>query len=212
MNAHIGENAELYAIGALDAADAREVETHVRTCEPCAQLLAEANEAVAAIEAGRGSVAPPSQLGRRLHESTRSHAAQHRWIFGLATAAALAIALVPTWVAVDRSRQIAAMNADEQALARIARAPSVQRAAFMSGGRSMGNVLYGKRGDWYYVVIMHPSPQMRVAYVHDGRREMLGKVVVHGASGTLYLPIDHRMNELALMDGDAVVADAHLAY
>lgn len=212
MNAHIGENAELYAAGALDRSDAREVETHVRTCEPCAQLLSEANEAVAAIESARTAVSPPSQLGRRLHESTRSHAAQHRWIFGLATAAALAIALIPTWVAVDRTREIAAMNADEQALARIARSSSVQHAAFMSRGHAMGNVLYGKRGDWYYIVVMHPTAQMRVAYVHDGQREMLGAIAAHGASGTLYLPIDHRMDELALMDGDTVVADARLAY
>lgn len=212
MNAHIGENAELYAAGALDGAEAQAVEMHVRTCEPCAQLLSDANEAVAAIESARTHVAPPSALGRRLHASTRSHAAQHRWIFGLATAAALAIALIPTWVAVDRSREIAAMNADEQALARIARAPSVRRAAFMSSGRPMGNVLYGKRGDWYYIVVMHPTAQMRVAYVHDGRREMLGTIAVHGASGTLYLPIDHRMDELALMEGDTVVADARLVY
>lgn len=212
MNVHIGENAELYAAGLLDDPDARQLETHVRTCEPCAQLLADAGEAVAAIESARTALSPPSRLGRRLHESTRSHAAQHRWTFGLAAAAALAIALIPTWVAVDRTREIAAMNADEQALARIARAPSVQRAAFMAGGHAMGNVLYGKRGDWYYVVVMHPSAQMQVAYVHDGQREMLGKIAVHGASGTLYLPIDHRMNELALIEGGTVIADARLAY
>ena len=53
---------------------------------------------------------------------------------------------------------------------------------------------------------------MQVAYVHEGRMEMLGTVAMHGESGTLYLPVNHKMDELALVQGGTVVADAHLAY
>jgi hypothetical protein len=42
--------------------------------------------------------------------------------------------------------------------------------------------------------------------------EMLGRVAMHGDSGTLYLPVNHKMDELALLEGSTVVADAHLAY
>jgi hypothetical protein len=73
-------------------------------------------------------------------------------------------------------------------------------------------VLYGMRGDWYYVVVMHPKPGMQVAYVHGGKMEMLGAVAMHGESGTLYLPVNHKMDELAILENDKVVADAHLVY
>jgi hypothetical protein len=42
--------------------------------------------------------------------------------------------------------------------------------------------------------------------------EMLGTVAMHGESGTLYLPVNHKMDELALLEGSTVVADAHLVY
>ncbi|MFN2448510.1 MAG: hypothetical protein ABR508_01780 [Candidatus Baltobacteraceae bacterium] len=214
MNGHAGESAELYAIGSLDAAQAAAFEGHVRGCAPCAARMRQAAEAFAQIESARVRGAAPPSLGRRLHGVPRhaSHA-RHWWTTGLAVAAAFAISLIPTWVAVDRNRWLrSAMNADELALARIAAAPSVERASFLAAGRPMGKVLYGARGDWYYILIVHPKRAMQIAYVHNGRREMLGTIRMHGSSGTLYLPIDHRMDELALMDGDTVVADAHLAY
>lgn len=210
---HIGELAELYAMGSLDEPAARSVEQHVRTCDPCSQQLAAAAEAVAQIETARPQVTPPGSLRRRLSASAHAPRRAHLWTGALAAAAAFAIALIPTWVAVDRGRHMASLfTADEQALERIARAPSVERAAFMAGGRPVGNVLYGKRGDWYYVVVMHPKAGMQVAYVHGARHEMLGPVVMHGRSGTLYLPVNHRMEELALVENGTIVADAHLVY
>ncbi len=133
---------------------------------------------------------------------------------GLAFAAALAIAFIPTWVAVDRTRVVSqAMRQDERALARIASVPEFNRAAFMANNKAMdAKVLYGTRGDWYYVVVMHPKPGMQVAYVHDGHMEMLGTVAMHGESGTLYLPVNHKMDELALLEENTVVARAHLVY
>ena len=108
---------------------------------------------------------------------------------GLALAAALAIAFIPTWVAVDRTRVVSqAMRQDERALARIASAPEFNRAEFMANNKAMdARVLYGTHGDWYYVVVMHPKPGMQVAYVHDGHMEMLGTVAMHGESGRTLL-------------------------
>jgi hypothetical protein len=89
----------------------------------------------------------------------------------------------------------------------------IDHAQFMSGRHPMdAKVLYGPRGDWYYVVVMHPHPNMQVAYGHEGHMEKLGAGARHGESGTLYLPVNHKMEELALLENGAVVADAHLAY
>lgn len=214
MNGHLEERADLYALGALDAHEQREVERHAAGCEACAQLVERARDDVAAIEAVRPQMRPPSALAGRLRDSTRGvGVVRHRITIALAFAAAFAISLLPTWVAVDRNRSLqTAMSGDEQALARIASAPSMRRATFMAGKAPMGKVLYGPHGEWYYVIVMRPKPNMQVAYVHSGAREMLGTLAVHGASGTLYLPVNHRMDELALMDGGRVVADAHLVY
>jgi len=214
MNGHIEEQADLYALGMLDARERSEVERHAASCEQCAARIERARDDIALIEGTRTQIRPPSSLAARLRDSTRGvGVVQHRVTIALAFAAALAISLLPTWVAVDRNRTLrTAMSSDEQALARMASAPAMRRATFMAGKAPMGKVLYGPHGDWYYVIIMKPKPNMQIAYLHSGAREMLGTLAMHGASGTLYLPVNHRMDELALMDGGRIVADAHLVY
>lgn len=218
MTDHVDELSELYALGVLDEAERLRVERHAATCDVCAERLHEAERTVADIAQGQPQFEPSSALARRLHESIKPPRAQrpfHLGMFGLAFAAALAIAFIPTWLAVDRTRAVSqAMAQDERALARIAGARTFNRAEFMSPQNEPMNakVLYSPYGDWYYVVVMHPRPGMQVAYVHDHHMEKLGTVAMHGESGTLYLPVNHKMNELALLQGDTVVADAHLVY
>lgn len=219
MTEHIDELAELYAVGSLDDLDRARVERHVETCTPCAERLAGAEETIAAIAEGEPAFVPSARLRERLKASVGTGSQRrpgiHWWAGALAVAAALVLALIPTWLAVDRNRSLSqAMQQDERALARIAAAPAFNRAVFMANGnRPMdAKVLYGPRGDWYYIVVMHPKSGMHVAYVHDGRMEMLGSVAMHGESGTLYLPVKHKMEELALLQGGTVIAAAHLAY
>jgi hypothetical protein len=215
---HIDELAELYALGSLDDLERARVERHAATCAACAERLYEAGETVADIAAGEPAFEPSEHLRERLAASIappRRGFAMHWWQGALALAAALVLALIPAWLAVDRSRLVSqTMRQDERALARLAAAQTFNRAVFMAhGNRAMdAKVLYGPRGDWYYVVVMHPKPDMQVAYVHNGRMEMLGTVAMHGESGTLYLPVNHKMDELALLQGGNVVAAAHLAY
>jgi hypothetical protein len=215
---HIDEFAELYALGSLDDLERARVERHSATCSACAARLYDAVETVAEIAAGEPAFEPSARLRERLQTSIASPRrgfAVRWWQGAVAVAAALVLALIPAWLAVDRSLLVSqAMRQDERALARIAAAQPFNRAVFFSHGKRPmdAKVLYGPRGDWYYVVVMHPKPDMQVAYVHAGRMEMLGTVAMHGESGTLYLPVNHKMEELALLQDGAVVAAAHLAY
>lgn len=215
MNEHVGELAELYAIGSLDDSDRARVERHASSCAICAGRVADAEESVTRLAELQTMHEPPARLRTRLHSSLAAAHKRHAWARTVpaAIAAALVLALIPTWVAVDRTRTVAVMRQDEAALAKIAAAPFAH-AQFMSPhNRPMdAKVLYGMHGDWYYVVVMHPKPGMQVAYVHEGKMEMLGTVAMHGVSGTLYLPVNHKMEELALVSNGAVVGDAHLAY
>lgn len=219
MTDHIDELAELYAIGSLDELESARVERHVAQCPPCATRLHDAETTVASLAQAQALPArePPATLQARLDRSLDSSARRGilTWHpFAAAVAAAIVLALIPTFVAVDRNSALLAMQQDERALARLASAGTqIDHAQFMSGTQPMNaKVLYGPRGDWYYVVVMHPRPGMQVAYVHGGRMEMLGTVAMHGESGTLYLPVNHKMEELALVEGSTVVADAHLVY
>jgi hypothetical protein len=217
---HIEELAELYAIGSLSEFERARVDQHVARCGACAGDLRRAEETVADLAQAQVEPLqqPPPALQRRLDESIarRSRPIAHTWHpFAAAAAAAIVLAFIPTWVAVDRGSALVAMRQDERALARLASAGTqIDHAQFMSPAKHPmdAKVLYGPRGDWYYVVVMHPRPGMQVAYVHGGRMEMLGTVAMHGESGTLYLPVNHKMEELALLEGSTVVADAHLVY
>lgn len=216
---HIDELAELYAVGSLDESQAARVEYHAAECSACATRLHEAETTVAAIAQAQARPLhePPAALRARLRQSVDR--AAHRGVmtwhpFAAGIAAAIVLALIPTFVAVDRSTALQAMQQDERALARLASAgTNIDHAQFMSGSAPMNaKVLYGPKGDWYYVVVMHPRAGMQVAYVHGGRMEMLGTVKMHGESGTLYLPVNHKMDELALVEDGNVLADAHLVY
>ncbi len=215
---HIEELAELYAVGSLDELESARVERHAQECAACAARLHEAETTVATLAQAQALPVhePPASLRARLDRSIdRSRHGALTWHpFAVAIAAAIVLAFIPTFVAVDRSTALLAMRQDERALARLASAGTqINHAQFMSGKQPMNaKVLYGPHGDWYYVVVMHPRPGMQVAYVHGGRMEMLGSVEMHGESGTLYLPVNHKMDELALLEGSTVVADAHLVY
>src|SRR5690242_15465164 len=56
---HIGEAAELYAAGQLDAAEVVVVDAHVAECEACLRRLGEAEETVLALERALKPVALP---------------------------------------------------------------------------------------------------------------------------------------------------------
>jgi 3-methyladenine DNA glycosylase Mpg len=74
------------------------------------------------------------------------------------------------------------------------------------------DVMYAPDGSWYVVVVRGASKALSVAWMHDGQRTMLGKAVPKGDVAMLYLPKSHRMDHLALMDGDRVVAEATLSW
>jgi hypothetical protein len=72
--------------------------------------------------------------------------------------------------------------------------------------------MYALDGSWYVVVVRNPSKSLSVAWMHDGVHTMLGNAVPNGNVAMLYLPKSHRMDRLALMDGDRIVAEAALSW
>jgi len=204
---HIDDLAELYALGALDDLERKRVDAHVATCAPCARRLAEAENAVTAAIEADPPYGPSPALRARLSASldaarprARIATVPRAWF---AVAAVFAILALPIGFVVRGSMapetaQFADANFTMMKLQTVA----------MSA-----HVTYAKRGDFYAVMVKHPMHALQVAYVHpDGTMETIGKVEMHGDMGVAVMPIDHKMLELALVDGSTVVAEANLAF
>ncbi len=217
MSAHIGEDAALYALGALEPHEAAAVEAHVEHCSACARLLAQAEDDVTAMVAAGPLVEPPAALAERIlatpDASTpatgrqRSRVPRAAWFAALA--AAIVVAVLPSaYVYRENLAMHHTMLADADAMARIATSPH-RSTAF--AGRD-AHVMYAPDGSWYVVVIRGAKTPMHVVWPHDGERTMLGTAVPHGDVALLYLPKSHRMDQLALMSDGRVVAQAQLVF
>lgn len=211
MIQHIDELAELYAVGALDDLERARVEHHVRECAPCTDRVRDAVETVEMIETLQPEYEPPASLKARIKASAGAAKpplqGARRFAPALAVAAILVAAVIPwPW------RFGANMQQDQVALARIAGSATVDRAQFSSvtNEQVRAEVLYNPDAHWYYVVVRSPQPGMQIGCIQNGRTVVLGTVVAHGESGSLYLPNVNPTSELIILEKSAPVADAHV--
>ena len=202
MNEHVGEDAALYALGALDEAERAAIDAHAARCEACARLLGEAEDDVAAMVDAQ-----------ELHELPARPPRRSAWRAAVAIAAVFLIGFFPSLYLWQQNRAMhESMLADSAAMNRLASAPFRTAAFATMPGSSSARVMYAPDGSWYVVVVRGASRALRVAWMHDGKQDVLGTAEPHGDVAMLYLPRSHRMDQLALMDGQAVVAEAQLAF
>ncbi|HEV3091702.1 MAG TPA: hypothetical protein VGX91_09745 [Candidatus Cybelea sp.] len=219
MSGHVEDRAALYALGALSEIEAAAVNAHARGCLPCLRALGAAEREVALAASLQPRREAPSALETRI-DDLLAPPARVWWPSApawrpqaFALAAALLLGLLPAAYFWDRSRAMqSAVVAQNAAMQRMIAAP--HRMASFDGmpGNAAATVAYGRTGSWYVIVIKGARRAMRVAWMHDGEQTMLGEAVPHGDVAMLYLPKSHRMDRLALMDGDRVVARASLRY
>lgn len=218
----VGEYAALYALGALDERLQAEVDEHIAACTPCAQAIGRAEQDVTLMAAAQVQYDAPAALAERLRrtmirDDIPSIAPRARrpspWPLITAIAAAFVIGIVPSAYLWQQNRSMhATMLADSAAMGLLASRPHrMTRFAGMSG-QSQAQVMYAPDGSWYVVLVRDVSKTLQVAWMHDGEKTMLGDAVPHGEVAMLYLPKSHRMDQLALMDGDQTVAVAQLTY
>lgn len=197
MNGHIGEDAALYALGMLDRDDRGAIDAHVERCDACARLLAQAFDDVAAMAQAQPQLEAPPRSRRGWHPAFA------------ALAAAIVIALLPSaYFYQENQRMHQAMLADADAMARIASSP--HRAVAFEG--TTASVMYGRDGSWYCVIVRGAKQPIHVTWMHNGEQTMLGTAVPHGDVAVLYLPQSHRMDRLALVADDRMVAQARLVF
>jgi anti-sigma factor RsiW len=208
---YVAERAELYALGALEDDERRAIEAHLRECSSCTRLVGAAERDVALIASMEPHRTAPPELAARIERTIRPQ--RSAWPLSYALAAALLVGLRPSAYFWSENRRMhATMLAQNAVMERLAGAPHRMTRFHPMQASPPAEVVYAPDGSWYLFVVRDADKALDVAWMHDGERTMLGKAIPRGNLAMLYLPKSHRMERLALMDGDRVVAEATLSW
>jgi len=187
MTAHIGESAELYALGALDDDERAQVDAHVRRCDVCAARLGEAERTIAAME-DSGATA-----SRRVRA----------WRFpaGVA-AAAFVLGLVPSAWFWSAGQHANAYDADRESAVAAIVSSHFSHAPFqpLAPGAPKAKLLYARNGRWVYAVAQTGKPLLLKAQA-GGAEVPLGTLRVLGRSAELFVRDAGRARSFVLNDG-----------
>lgn len=218
---HLGDFAELYALGALEPSQRAAVEAHVAGCATCARALDAAVATVAALDdAFVPRIDPPDRLGERIASSAASivplapHTARGRARYaagGLAAAAALVIG-VGGGAFMERATNIRQAARQSAVLATIATS-HFAHVTFTrrSGDAPVSKVLYAHDGAWLYVIVDSATCGCRVVARSAAGNRDLGDVEAAGGTATLFARGVGQPNSLDLVDAAGrVIADAKL--
>jgi hypothetical protein len=134
---HIGESAELYAIGALDPAERDAVDNHVAQCAACLRRVGEAEETVLALERGNAIERRALAMGTRRRFVSRPVA----WLLPLTAAAAFILGL------------LLPRPAPQNDVATLAMIGSHFSHAQFVGSGPPAKVIYARDRSWYYVIV-----------------------------------------------------------
>lgn len=188
MTAHIGESAELYALGALGEDERAQVDAHVVQCDACAARLGEAERTIAVME--DGSVAAAMRPVRA-------------WRFPAAlAAAAFVLGLVPSawfWSAQQHANAGEA-NRESAIVALVSSHFSHAPFQPLAAAAPKAKLLYARNGRWVYVVAETGKPLLLKAQA-GGAAVTLGALRVSGESAELFVRDAGAARSFVLNDG-----------
>ncbi|MBV8638284.1 MAG: zf-HC2 domain-containing protein [Candidatus Eremiobacteraeota bacterium] len=194
-DSHIGENAELYAVGSLDELERQRVEAHVANCADCLRRLGQAEETVLGLE--RETQAAPLPADARAPQFIAPRRAVW-WLGALAAAAALIIGyLLP--------HPPTASNGPAQ----VAMLHSHFNHAQFTGAGPLAKVIYARDRSWYYVIV-EGSHAYSVEGVGTSGTIDLGSVTTRDGTSELFVPHARRFERIELRDGPNVVETAQI--
>lgn len=223
---HLGEFAELYALGTLEPHERAQVEAHVVACVRCARALGSAEMTVAALDAAFvPALEPPARLAQRIADSARATlplapraVAPRATRFApgyLAAAAALLVAVGAGGNAfIERAVQTRQAASDSAVVATIATS-HFSHISFTArdAGAPVSKVLFARDGAWFYVVIDSATCDCRVVARSATSERDLGKPEVRGSTATLFVRDFPHPVSLALVDAaQHVISGATLVY
>jgi len=210
---HLGDEAELYALGLLDDAEREAVDAHVATCEGCARRVGDAEDVAATLAASIPASEPPARLGRRFSARAQSRTQTFDWrIAALSAAAAILLAFSAlSWQRTTSVQgRLATMQIATQAMLRshFTHVPMTLE----PGAATSAKVIYDPKGTWIYVVALDPADRFDVvARSASGERD-LGALSPSGETSVLFAPQTERVESVELRRGASTVARGNLRY
>ncbi len=207
LDDHIGENAELYALGQLGELESSRVERHARTCDACARRLGDAEAAVLHLIESGDLAAPPAELDRRVRFAGRPPIG---WI--AAVAAAFVLGLLPWSVATFRhahggtANQQLAMNA--MLAGHFLHAP----AASLVPGAPQAKVIYPREGGWLYVLVGPAGQPVDVVAVIGSEHRTVASIPPGTQTRSAFVPIAAQVSTVQLLEDGTPVASARIVY
>jgi hypothetical protein len=205
---HIGDNAELYALGELDDLEAARVERHARACAECARRLGDAEAAVLQlIEAGGVAEDVPETLDRRMRFAQPASPTR-AWI--AAVAAAFVLGLLPWgWTMTQqRGNETPQPAVDAMLAGHFAHAPLLPLVA----GAPSAKVIYAREGGWIYVLAAAGTSALDVATVTGAKTSVVAALAPSGATRSAFVKIAGRIDAVELLENGKPISSAHVAY
>jgi anti-sigma factor RsiW len=206
---HIGENAELYALGELNELERMRVERHAGSCADCSARLGEAEATLLRlIESGK---MPDSlALDRRTRYAQRANAPA--WIAGVA--AAFLLGLLPWGITSLRER--ATIDSAHQAqlamhamlAGHFLHAPFAARAP----GAPAAKVVYAREGGWLYVIAAPGSDPLSVVVIAGGKRATVASLPAATVVRSVFINQPTPVEAVELVDRGTPIAVAHIVY
>jgi hypothetical protein len=205
---HIGESAELYALGELDELEAARVERHARACTVCATRLGEAEATVLQlVEAGGVAATVPEALDRRVRFGTPASSTR-AWL--AAVAAAFVLGLLPWgWTMTQpRSNDAAQPAIDAMLAGHFVHAPLLP----LQAGAPPAKVIYAREGGWIYVLVGAGSSSLDIATVSGGRIAVVAALAPSKATRASFVKIAERVDAVELLQNGKPISAAQIVY
>ena len=201
MNAHIGENAELYALGVLDERTRALVDAHASNCEACAARLGEAERTIALIEEDAGV---PASLDRRMRTAFE-RPRRGRFPGGVAAAAFVLGALPSLWFW-NGAHEARAFNDGHAAALQAMVSSHFAHAQFtpLVSEAPSAKLIYARTGRWIFVVA-RTDRALTLRAFSGGAVATLGTLRTAQGAGELFLPQGRVARQFSLFDGSREV-------
>lgn len=198
---HIGEDAELYALGALDETAAARVERHARECAQCARRVGEAEETLLRLIPAAGDA--PSRRAPRFEPRGQ------RAGWGAAVAAALLVGLLPWGLERLHSTQPSVAGEAETAMlaGHFGHAPFVA----LAPGAPRGKLIYALRGGWIYALVAPGRDALEVAVIRAGTRHVVASISPDAGTRSAFVRLSRRADAVELLERGRPIASAAIA-